>query len=115
MRPPPRSSRIAGYAALVAYEKAEAELPASAKPAWHRQGLESGVHFAITFESHPESIAVLARAAREYYDLKDYAKAIEVADLVLARRPPVDPERQRIAWTCSEQRYECRAKPVFNS
>jgi len=89
----------AGYAALVAYEKAEAELPASAKPAWHRQGLESGVHFAITFESHPESIPVLVRAAREYYDLKDYPKAIEVADLVLARRPPVDPQRQRIAWT----------------
>jgi tetratricopeptide (TPR) repeat protein len=42
---------------------------------------------------------VLVRTAREYYELKEYAKAVDVADLVLARRPAVDVEKQRTAWT----------------
>ena len=97
--PPNAKSATAGYAALVAYEKEDAEIKPEARAAWHRQGLESGLHFATTFQEHPESVPVLVRTARELYDLKDYPKAIEVADLVLARRPPVDIEKQRTAWT----------------
>jgi len=93
------TSATAGYAALVAYDKAEADLDAAARTAWHRQGLDSAMRFATTFPQHPESAPVLVRTAREFYDLKDYAKAIEVADIVLARRPPVDADKQRIAWT----------------
>jgi tetratricopeptide (TPR) repeat protein len=97
---PNDKSATAGYAALVAYDKEEAGITdPQAKAAWHRQGLDSGLRFAQTFESHPESAPVLVRTAREYYDLKDYAKAVDVADLVLARRPPVDVEKQRTAWT----------------
>jgi tetratricopeptide (TPR) repeat protein len=97
---PNDKSATAGYAALVAYDKEEAQLSdAVAKAEWHRKGLESSLRFATTFEAHPESAPVLVRTAREYYDLKDYAKAVEVADLVLARRPAVDVEKQRTAWT----------------
>ena len=97
--PPNAKSATAGYAALVAYDKAEAELSGDARSAWHRQALDSSVRFATTFEGHPESIPVLVRTARDLYDLKDYLKAIQVADLVLARRPPADVEKQRTAWT----------------
>ncbi len=97
--PPNDKSATAGYAALVSYEKEEAALQGEAKSAWHRQGLESGLRFATTFQAHPESAPVLVRTAREYYDLKDYAKAIDVADIVLARQPPVDVEKQRTVWT----------------
>ncbi len=97
--PPNAKSATAGYAALVAYEKEEADLKAEARMAWHRQALESGLRFATSFQEHPESVPVLVRTARELYDLKDYAKAVDVADLVLARRPPVDVEKQRVAWT----------------
>ena len=96
---PNAKSATAGYAALVAYDKEEAELKADAKTAWHRQGLESGLRFAVTFQDHPESVPVLVRTARELYDLKDYAKAVDVADMILARRPSVDVEKQRTAWT----------------
>ena len=92
-------SATAGYAALVSYDKEEAEIKPEAKAAWHRQGLDSGLRFAVTFQDHPESVPVLVRTARELYDLKDYPKAVEVADLVLARRPAVDVEKQRTAWT----------------
>jgi len=97
--PPNDKSATAGYAALVAYDKHEAGLQGEAKGNWHRQALDSGLRFATTFPNHPESAPVLVRTAREYYDLKDYAKAIDVADIVLARQPPVDVEKQRTVWT----------------
>jgi tetratricopeptide (TPR) repeat protein len=97
--PQTAKSATAGYAALVAYEKAEAEMKGDARSAWHHQALDSGLRFATTFPQHAESAPVLVRTARELYDLKDYAKAVDVADLVLARRPPVDVEKQKIAWT----------------
>jgi tetratricopeptide (TPR) repeat protein len=53
----------------------------------------------MTFPAHPESATLLTRTAREYYDLKDLPKALEVAGLVLARQPPVNTEMQRTAWT----------------
>ena len=92
-------SAAAGYAALVAFDKEEPALTGETRAAWHRQALESSLRFATTFESHPESAPVLVRTARELYDLKDYTKAIDVADIVLARRPPVDVEKQRTSWT----------------
>ena len=49
--------------------------------------------------AHPESATLLTRTAREYYDLKELDKAVEVAGLVLARQPPVDAAMQRTAWT----------------
>ncbi len=67
--------------------------------AWNRQRLESQQRFAVTFPAHPESATLLTRTAREYYDLKDLPKALEVAGLVLARQPPVDVAMQRTAWT----------------
>jgi cellulose synthase operon protein C len=97
--PPNDKSATAGYAALVCYEKHEAGLQGEARSAWHRQGLDSSLRFATAFQNHPESAPVLVRTAREYYDLKDYAKAIDVADIVLARQPPVDVEKQRTVWT----------------
>jgi tetratricopeptide (TPR) repeat protein len=97
--PPNAKSATAGYAALVSYDKQEPSLQGEAKSAWHRQALDSSLRFATTFQDHPESAPVLVRTAREYYDLKDYAKAIDVADIVLARTPPVDVEKQRTVWT----------------
>jgi len=97
--PPSDKSATAGYAALVAYEKEEPGLAGEPRSARHREALDSALRFATTFESHPESTPVLVRTARELYDLKDYAKAIDVADIVLARRPPVDADKQRTAWT----------------
>jgi tetratricopeptide (TPR) repeat protein len=93
-----RSSE-AGYAALVCYEREGKAMEGSALAAWNRQRLESQQRFAVTFPAHPESATLLVRTAREYYDLKELAKAMEVSGLVLARQPPVPAEMQRTAWT----------------
>jgi len=95
--PPGEDSPKAAYAALNAYQKHEAQLPAADKPAWHRKSIESGVKFAQTFPAHPDSAGVLTRGAQDLYAAKDLPRAIEVAGLLLARVPPADPAQRRIA------------------
>jgi tetratricopeptide (TPR) repeat protein len=92
-------SSEAGYVALVCYEREGKALEGAAAASWNRQRLESQQRFAVTFPAHPESAALLTRTAREYYDLKDLPKALEVAGLVLARQPAVPADMQRTAWT----------------
>ncbi|MGH8220994.1 MAG: tetratricopeptide repeat protein [Steroidobacteraceae bacterium] len=97
----PRNARsaAAGYAALVSYQKAEAALSGSAQTALHARAIDSGVKFAQTFPAHPDSGGVLTRAAESLFAARDTQRATEVARLVLDHRPPVDAEKQRIAWT----------------
>ena len=92
-------SAEAGYAALVCYEREAGIMPGADADAWNRQRLGSQQRFAVTFPAHAESATLLTRTAREYYELKDLPKALEVAGLVLARQPPVEVAMQRTAWT----------------
>jgi tetratricopeptide (TPR) repeat protein len=92
-------SAESGYAALVSYEREATATEGMEAAAWNRQRLESQQRFAVNFPAHAESATLLTRTAREYYDLKDLPKALEVAGLVLARQPPVDAAMQRTAWT----------------
>ena len=89
----------AGYAAVVAYGKQEETLSGDAKAALHRKATESSLKFAQTFPNHPESAQVLTRAATDLYAAKDFPRAMAAAETVLAREPPVDAPKQRIAWT----------------
>ena len=89
----------AGYAAIIAYGKQEETLTGEAKAAVHNHGVDSSLKFAQTFPAHPESAQVLTRAATDLYTEKDYPRAIGAADALLARQPPVDAGKQRIAWT----------------
>src|SRR5208283_823225 len=65
----------------------------------HRRAVDSSLKFAQAFPSHPESAQVLTRAATELYDEKDYVRATMAAQMLLARQPPVDATKQRVAWT----------------
>jgi cellulose synthase operon protein C len=97
----------AGYAAVVAYGKQEEAQSGDAKAAAHRSSIESSLKFAHTFPQHPESAQVLTHAATELYDAKDYARAVQAAQDLLARQPPVDAPKQRIAWTViANSRFE---------
>ena len=61
--------------------------------------VDSSLKFAQTFPAHPESAQVLTRAATDLYAAKDYPRATAAAEALLARQPPVDASKQRIAWT----------------
>jgi TolA-binding protein len=89
----------AGYAAIVAYGKQEESLSGDAKAKMHARGVDSSLKFAQTFPLHPESAQVLTRAATDLYAAKDYSRAVTAAQTILARNPPADVAKQRIAWT----------------
>ena len=89
----------AGYAAIIAYGKQEDTLSGDAKAALHLKTIDSSLKFAQTFPAHPESAQVLTKAATELYTAKDYLRAVSAAESLLAKQPPVDLEKQRIAWT----------------
>ena len=89
----------AGYAAIVAYGKQEETLNGEAKAAVHSRSVNSSLKFAAAFPAHPESAQVLTRAATDLYTVKDYPQAIAAAEALLARQPPVDATKQRLAWT----------------
>src|SRR6202521_6168888 len=92
-------SAAAGYAAIIAYGKQEETLSGDAQVQVHSRSVDSSLKFAQTFPAHPESAQVLTRAATDLYTVKDYPRAIAAADALLARQPPVDTTKQRVAWT----------------
>ena len=89
----------AGYAAVIAYGKQEEMMNGDAKAVVHRREIDSSLKFAQTFPTHPESAQVLTRAATDLYTAKDYPRAIAASESLLARQPPVDASKQRVAWT----------------
>ncbi len=111
-------SATAAYAGLVAYQKGEEGLSGPDKDAWHKRATDAGVKFAQTFPEHPDSAGVLTRAAEEIFAAGDRPRAIGVAQSILARQPPVDAAKQRIAWTIIAQshfdqgEYD-KAEPAF--
>jgi tetratricopeptide (TPR) repeat protein len=93
------ASAKAAYSSLVAYDRQEQRLAPEAKPAWRTRTIDAGIKFASTFPEHPDSGGVLTRAAEQVFAANDLPRAIELAEQVLARQPPVDAPKQRIAWT----------------
>jgi TolA-binding protein len=89
----------AGYAALVAYGKEEEGSSGDAKAKIHAKEVDSSLKFAQAFPTHPEVPQVLTRAATDLYAAKDYARATAAAQTLLARQPPVDAGKQRVAYT----------------
>jgi cellulose synthase operon protein C len=89
----------AGYAAIIAYGKQEDSLSGEAKATLHLKTIDSSLKFAQTFPAHSESAQVLTKAATELYTAKDYLRAVAAAESLLAKQPPVDIAKQRIAWT----------------
>jgi cellulose synthase operon protein C len=98
-------SATAAYAGLVAYQKGEEGLTGAEKLAWHQRATDAGIKFAQTFPAHPDSAGVLTRAAEDVFAAGDRARAIALSESILARQPPVDVAKQRIAWTIIAQAH----------
>jgi tetratricopeptide (TPR) repeat protein len=98
-------SAEAAHASLVSYQKAEESLSGQAKVDVHKTATDAAVKFAQSFPEHPESGGVLTRAAEDIFAAKDLPRAITVSQSVLAKQPPVDQSKQRIAWTIIAQSH----------
>ena len=116
--PPGPRSAAAGYAALVALQKQEEQLPPAARADMHTRSEEAAVKFAQAFPNHPESAGVLTRAAQDAYAAHDLPKSIQLSESLLSRNPKVDVAQQRIAWAIIgrahfEQGAFDQAEPAF--
>ena len=94
----PQSGR-AGYAALVAYDRAEAQAPEAARAAVRARAVESSLRFADGFPDNSEVPGVLARTAGSLFDAGDRERAAAVAQRVLALGSRADAGQQLVAWT----------------
>ncbi|MDH4165368.1 MAG: tetratricopeptide repeat protein [Gammaproteobacteria bacterium] len=95
----------AGYAALVALDKAEPTLPEAERPALRQRAIESSLRFASTFPEHVETPAVLTRTTKQLFDLGDRERAEAVAQGVLALGARADAGQQLVAWTVLAHTY----------
>ncbi|MBP9128749.1 MAG: tetratricopeptide repeat protein [Steroidobacteraceae bacterium] len=95
----------AGYAALVALDKAEPTLPEADRPALRQRAIESSLRFASTFPEHVETPGVLARTTKQLFDLGDRQRAEAVAQNVLALGSRADAGQQLVAWTVLAHTY----------
>ena len=95
----------AGYAALVAYDKAGAQAPEAQRAALQARAIDSALRFADTFPQHPETPAVLTRTTRTLFDSGDRTRAEAVAQQVLALGARADASQQRVAWTVLAHTY----------
>jgi tetratricopeptide (TPR) repeat protein len=100
----PEAAR-AGYAALVAYDKAEAQVTGPEQEALRLRSVDSGLRFADTFPEHVETPAVLTRATKVLFDSGDRTRAESVAQRVLALGPRADSAQQLVAWTVLAHTY----------
>jgi len=92
-------SAEAAYAAILSYREHEKSLGSSAKAEWHKRYLDSGLKFADTYPEHPESGAVMTTVAEDLFVQSDFDLAIAVAQVVVAKQPPVKSALARTAWT----------------
>jgi len=95
----------AGYAALVALEKAEPTVPAAERPALRQRAIESSLLFSSTFPDHVETPGVLTRTTKQLFDLGDRQRAEAVAQGVLALGGRADAGQQLVAWTVLAHTY----------
>ena len=89
----------AGYAALLAYAKEESQLTGPELQDWHKKAIESALRFVAAYPAHPEAVRVQTDTAEKLYALNDYTRARDVAQQVVNRDPPADPDLQRTALT----------------
>lgn len=90
---------VAGFAAVLAYREQEKLLGGAVKDEWHNQYINSALRFANTFPEHPESGAVLTAVAEDLFQQNQFELAIDIGEAVVAKRPAVDQQLSRTAWT----------------
>ena len=88
----------AGYAAVYAYRKSLEVATGARQREVKMLTAESSLRFADTFVSHEQAPMVLAAAADDLYEMKDFALAIESAHKLIDRYPGTEEALLRSAW-----------------
>ena len=91
-------SAEAGYAALVTYPRAEAEIPPAERPAWKKKAIASALQFADHFPNDRRMPPVLSKAAEELFAAQDYPRAAATARRVLDLPGQTPAPLRKSAW-----------------
>ncbi len=91
-------SAEAGYAALLSYQAHEHSLRGTEKANWHQRYLDASLTFAESFPDHPQWGRVMTTVAEDFFALDEFDRAIENAQVVLAKQPPIETDLARTAW-----------------
>ena len=96
--PAHEKSAEAGYAAVYAYREYLKVAQSSDRVIVKREIIRSSLKFAETFPTHPNAAVVLAAAADDLYELKDYPLAVKTGKQLIATYPNAEPKLVRSAW-----------------
>lgn len=88
----------AAYAAVLAYQRHAAEVPAAQRPAALRKSVQAALQLAERYTQHPQALAALTRAAEDLYQLRDWDAAVAAAQRVLQAKPEAPEALRRTAW-----------------
>jgi len=97
--PTHEQSAAAGYAAVYAHrQRLAASRDADDRAAARRETVASSLRFSEAFPDHEHAATVLAAAADDQYEMKDYAAAVDSATRVVDGYPDADGAILRSAW-----------------
>ena len=96
--PPHPKSAAAGYAAIYVHRENLKLAGAETRDGARRETIASSVKFADTFPQHEQAAVVLAAAAQDAYELKDFTLALSTGQHLLEKFPNVAATVRRDAW-----------------
>lgn len=88
----------AGYAALLAYDKQLASVPAAEKDAWQKRKIDSAARFGATFPDDSRAPVVLARVAEDLLADKQYELARQNATALVNWDKPIGKKLELAGW-----------------
>ncbi|ABC29394.1 uncharacterized protein conserved in bacteria [Hahella chejuensis KCTC 2396] len=88
----------AGYAAITAFDELASGSAEAERAQIELRKIESQIRFAQSYASDPRAGAVMASAAEKLFAMKDYPRAIDVAQRLTQRTPPPDNASLLGAW-----------------
>ncbi len=91
-------SSQAGYAAIYAYRQHLAGVASEAKEQVKREAVRSSLKFADTYPEHEKAAIVLAEAADDLYDMRDFEPAVAAAHKLIEAFPGAEAEVVRGSW-----------------
>ena len=92
-------SAAAGYAAIYAHREQEKRATGDEQTAAKRVAVDSTLRFVDRFPQHEQAAAVLAAAADDLYEMKEFAPAVAAGQRLIDGYPQADAPIRRAAWT----------------
>lgn len=96
--PPHPKASEAGYAAVYAYRQHLERVPLAERGVVKREIVRSSLKFVDGFPKHQHAAPVLAAAADDLYEMKDFQHAVNAGRKLIADYPQADVALRKSAW-----------------